>query len=273
MRHTAGVLGRSAWEILQTMYTQRRILAAVARLEMSKRYAGSVLGHSWIVLQPALLLAIYLFVYMVVFKVRFPGYGEMDYVLFVFCGIIPYLGFSESLANGCASLKQNLHLVKNVMLPVELVPIRAVLVSLASQLVSLGILLLLTISWGALSPNVVALPLVVFLQMLLLIGLVLILSSAALVVPDVSYFVNLVTLLLFFISPIGYKVEMVPAQWQFVVYFNPIYYMTEAYRTVLLADYPFNPLVVLCYILMCLTVFAAGCAFFVRFKSFVVDYE
>src|SRR4029077_16386210 len=102
----------------------RRLLTAITRVELAKRHAGSVLGFSWVVLQPALLLSVYLFVYMGVLRMRFEGFSRFDSVLYVFCGLVPYLGFMEALTTGGLSIKQNIHLVKNVMLPIELIPVR-----------------------------------------------------------------------------------------------------------------------------------------------------
>src|SRR5437867_8229200 len=138
--------------MLQIMLRDRRLLAAITRVELAKRHAGSVLGMSWVVLQPALLLSVYLFIYLVVFKIRFPGFSRFDYVLYVFCGLVPYLGFMEALTTGALSIKQNMHLVKNVMLPIELIPVRTVLVGMASQFVSIGLVLVLltvdrSLSW------------------------------------------------------------------------------------------------------------------------------
>ena len=109
----------------RTCREHARLLAAITRVELAKRYAGSVLGMAWVVLQPALLLSVYLFVYLVVFKMRFQGFSRFDYVLYVFCGLVPFLGFMEAITTGALSIKQNMHLVKNVMLPIELVPVRA----------------------------------------------------------------------------------------------------------------------------------------------------
>src|SRR6185295_8106709 len=110
------------------IYRYRRMLAAITKIELAKRHAGSVLGTAWVVLQPALLLSVYIFVYMVVLRMRFEGFSRFDYVLFVFCGLVPYLGFMEALTTGALSIKQNIHLVKNVMLPIELIPVRSVIV-------------------------------------------------------------------------------------------------------------------------------------------------
>src|ERR1700730_4201513 len=146
-------------------------LASITRVELKKRHAGSVLGLAWVVLQPALLLSVYLFVYMVVFPYRFPGFSRMDYVLYVFCGLVPYLGFMEALTTGALSIRQNIHLVKNVMLPIELIPVRSVLVGMASQFVSIGLVLVLLAGDRTLTWHVLWLPAVVALQALWLVGL------------------------------------------------------------------------------------------------------
>src|SRR5438876_7688765 len=133
----------------------RRLLASITRVELAKRHAGSILGLTWVVLQPALLLSVYLFVYMVIGGTRVAGgSGRFDYVLYVFCGLVPYLGFMEALSNGGVSLRQNMHLVKNVLLPIELIPVRSVLVGMASEFVSLGIVVLLAAVSGALTTRV-----------------------------------------------------------------------------------------------------------------------
>src|SRR5437868_1465805 len=164
----AAALATSSTRMARTISRNGRLLASITRVELAKRHAGSVLGLSWVVLQPALLLSVYLFVYMVVFKLRFPGYSRIDYVLYVFCGLVPYLGFMEALTSGGVSIKQNIHLVKNVMLPIELIPVRAVIVGMTSQFVSLGIVLVLSAVTGSLTYRVIFLPFAVLLEIVLL---------------------------------------------------------------------------------------------------------
>ena len=117
--------------MLSLAWRQRTVLASITRFELQKRFSGSVLGLAWIVLYPSLLLALYLFVFLVVFRVRFPGFSSFDYVLYVFAGLVPFIGLSEAVSSGCASMRQSLYLVKNVVLPPELIPLRTVLASLA----------------------------------------------------------------------------------------------------------------------------------------------
>jgi lipopolysaccharide transport system permease protein len=252
----------------------RHLLAAITRVELAKRHAGSILGMAWIVLQPGLLLSVYLFVYMVVFPVKLQNFGQFDFVIYVFCGLVPYLGFMEALTTGGMSIKQNIHLVKNVMLPIELIPVRAVLVGMASQFVSLGIVLVLAGADGILSWNIVWLPVIVLLQMMWLVGLTWILSSLTVALPDITYFVNLLVFLLAFVSPIAYRPDALKATGFFwVTTINPIFYLTAAYRgSILYANVP-SPGVIVAYVVMCLATFAIGSAFFERFRGVLTDYE
>src|SRR3954466_13089967 len=166
------------------IYRYRRMLVSITRIELAKRHSGPTLGTTWVVLQPALLLSMYLFVYMVVLRMRFEGFSRFDYVLYVFCGLVPYLGFMEALTTGGLSIKQNMHLVKNVMLPIELIPIRSVIVGMASQFVSIGLVLILVTFDQSLTWRVVWLPAVVLLQVMWLAGLTWVLSSLTVALPD-----------------------------------------------------------------------------------------
>lgn len=259
--------------MVRIIYRYRRMLAAMTRVEMAKRHAGSVLGMFWVVLQPALLLSVYVFVYMVVLRMRFEGFSRFDYVLYVFCGLVPYLGFMEALTTGALSIKQNIHLVKNVMLPIELIPVRTVLVGMASQFVSIGLVMLMAAGDRSLSWRVPLLVPIVALQVMWLAGLTWILSGLTVALPDITYFVNLFVFVLMFLSPIGYKPDMVPPAYAWVIRLNPIYYLAEMYRVAILNDQSFRLPIAVGYVLMCVITFALGSAFFERFRGVLTDYE
>ncbi|MBL0141880.1 MAG: ABC transporter permease [Betaproteobacteria bacterium] len=259
--------------LLRLSWRYRKVLVAVTRVELEKRYSGSVLGMLWLLLHPLLLLAIYLFVYSVVFRMQLPQYKGFDYALFVFCGLIPFIGLSEALSAGTLCIKQNMHLVKNVMLPIELVPVRSVLASLATQMVSLALLLALLAASGHLAWKALLLPVLVALQVLMLVGIVLVLASLAVALTDVSYFVNLFLMLLMFVSPIGYTREMIPEPFMMLVDLNPVTYMVEAYRQVLLAGQSPSPIPMGGFVLIAFASYWAGTAFFERFKAVLADHE
>lgn len=266
-------MARASWNMAGMIMQYRKILSAVTMVELSKKYSGSAFGQLWLVLYPLLLLSIYLFVYLVVFKMRFPGFSELDYTIYVFTGLIPYIGMSEALTSGAVSIRQNMHLVKNVMLPIDLIPVRAVFISLVSQVVSILLVLMLILWNNNLSLYIGFLPIVIFLQIIFLIGCVLVLSSLVVLIPDIANFVNLGMLLLMFVSPIGFKPDMVPPGFQAIILLNPVHYMTDAFRMVMLSDHEFNWHSMAIFAVMCVVAFALGCTFFRRFKNLLVDYE
>jgi len=249
------------------------------RIEFSKKYAGSVFGLFWVVLYPTLLLGIYMFVFVGIFKLRYNG-SVTEYVLILFCGIIPFLGITEAMMSGCQSIKQNIHLVKNVIFPIELIPVRVVFVSIISEIVGLGIILILVTLFGFLSPHVLWLPIVLLFQCLFLIGLVWILSVMAVFLQDVAQFIALSTFALMFMAPVCYTLDNVNNGWQkVIIFFNPITYVVEMFRHSLF--YPGtakgpawpDPLLCAAYVIMCVAMFTLGALFFMRFKDLLVDYE
>ena len=264
---------RQAGAMVTTLARHASLLVGITRVELQKKYAGSVLGIAWLVLQPALLLSVYLFVYLVVFKVRFPGFSQMDFVLFVFAGLVPFLGAIESLNGSALSIKVNMHLVKNVMLPIELVPVRTVLVALAGEMVALVLVILLCGVTGSLGPEVLGLPVALLLQTLALLGLAWIVAALGVALPDVSYFISMFLFLLMFISPVAFKPEMVPAAFKFVVYGNPVFYMLEVFRDCLIAGRQPDPRIWIAHAVMSVMVFVLGAAFFRSFKNVLVDSE
>jgi lipopolysaccharide transport system permease protein len=154
-----------------------------------------------------------------------------------------------------------------------LIPVRSVIVGMASQFVSIGLVLALVAANRSLGWNVALLPVVVILQVMWLAGLTWVLSSITVALPDITYFVNLFVFLLMFLSPIGFKPEMVPHGFAWVIYANPIYYMTEMYRDTMLSGRSPAPFVAVTYALMCVGTFAIGSAFFERFRGVLTDYE
>jgi lipopolysaccharide transport system permease protein len=139
--------------------------------------------------------------------------------------------------------------------------------------VSLAIVIVLVALGRSLTPLLALLPLVVLLQVLWLIGLTWILAGVTVALPDIAYFVSLFVFLLMFVSPIGYRPDLVPEALRFTLYLNPIFYLTRVFRATLLAGEAAGLRVWAAYVAMCLGTFAIGSAFFLAFKDVLVDYE
>ena len=262
----------AAVDLILAAWQYRHVLFATSRLELRQKYAGSVLGSAWIVLYPLLFLSIYVFLYLVIFKMRFPGFSQLNYVIYVFSGLIPYLIFMESLSRASVIIRENLHLLRNVILPAELVVVRVVLVAILAQLVSFAVLLVMTGIDGDLTWRLVFLPLVLIFAALFILGFSLLIAGLGAIFTDVFQIVNLLLIFLLFVSPLAFQEAMVPPGLRLVVNLNPISYLLEGFRWSLIASYETNPIRLAAFPFMSLAIFSCGAAFFKRVKGLMVDH-
>ncbi len=159
------------------------ILRQTTLSDIRGRFAGSILGMLWLVFYPLLLLGSYSILYVVIlgtdigFYKRLGISNKFEFIAFIFCGLIPYIGFSEALGMGVPSVVSNSRLIKNTLFPIELIPVKAVLVSQSTQFPGTGLLLIVLIVLGKLGPWGLLLPVIWLSQILFSIGLIWILSS------------------------------------------------------------------------------------------------
>lgn len=265
--------GLAAVSILSTLFAHQRVLRAMTRLELQKKYAGSLLGYVWIALQPLLFLGAYVVVFLLIFQIRLPGMSDVGYVCYVFSGLIPFLTLMEVVTTAPVIIRQNMHLIKNVIVPVELIPLRVVAGAMVVQLVGLALLAVFLALDGDYSFKLLLLPVVMLLAALFFAGLALMLAPIGMIVPDLGHGIGIAMHLLMFVSPIAFRFEMVPRLVRFIVDYNPITYLVEAYRGVLIAAYHPSPVRIAIFVALSLAFFVIGCRVIHRFKSTIVDYE
>ena len=172
----------------------------------------------------------YCFVYMVIFKMRYRDFGNYQYVLFIFSGLVPYLGFSEAVSASTTAVKANIALVKNAVFPVELIPIKQLLVSVGGLFVSLAILIALILPTPLAGAHFLYLPVSVLLLIVFTAAVVWFVSSLTALVPDVTYVVNLLLLFFMFVSPIGYSPHQIEGAPRYWVMANPMTSLIESFR-------------------------------------------
>ena len=256
-----------------TLLHHRRLLLITTRLEIQKRYASSLLGPIWAILNPLFFLGIYLFVYLVIFRVRMPEFSTLGYVVYVFSGLVPFLALMETATSSTLCVKQNIHLFKNVIMPIDLIPARTALVPLVGQFIGLILVVALAIVAGEASLKMLLLPVAVFFQILMLVGMAWILAGIGVAIPDTAQVISLLMTLLMFLSPVAYMPDQVPPNAAFLLWGNPVTYMLDAFRAAILSNYAVVPWRLAVFATIALTTFVGGGAFFRHIKGHVVDYE
>lgn len=221
---------------LRDLWYYRDLLYFLVWRDIKVRYAQSVLGVGWAVIQPVFL--------MIVFTLVFGRLARLDsdgapYAIFSYVALVPWTYFSNALTDSTTSLVQNSALITKVYFPRIILPLSAIL----SKLIDFAIALILVIGllvWYKTVPNVgvAVIPLLVLLMILTAAGLGIWLASLAIQYRDIKYALTFIIQMLMFASPVVYPLNMVPERYQFLYSLNPMVGVIEGFRSAFLATNP-----------------------------------
>jgi lipopolysaccharide transport system permease protein len=221
-------------EPIRFLFARRGILFATVRQGLRQRTAGRVLGTLWLLLYPLLFLAMYSAVFVHILQVRMPDLATSDYVITIFCGLVPFLAFADALGTGTQSIVGSAGLVRNTLFPIELVPAKEVLVSHLSMGIGLLLVWLSVLFFGHVHWTHLLVPVAYLLQITMTLGLVWIVATLNVFFKDLSNVVPILVLFLMLISPIAYTADMVPARLKPLLMVNPLALFMDLYRNLLL---------------------------------------
>ncbi|MGH7393187.1 MAG: ABC transporter permease [Candidatus Rokuibacteriota bacterium] len=220
----------------RVLVSQGSTIGLFVRRDVRSRYVNSFLGLTWAVVQPLALLALYTFVFSYVLQVRFTRDGSpAEFALYLFCGMLPWLAFSDGLTRATSVIVDRAPLIKKVRFPSEVLPVSAVVSALVVEALGLAVLL---VAAGVLHRGVgwslLALPVVIGLQLLFTLGLAWLLASVSVLVRDLRHVVGLALTVGMFLTPIMYPPALVPEPFRWVLDLNPMFHVVQAYRDIVL---------------------------------------
>lgn len=222
----------------KSLWHNRQLIEQMIRREVVGRYKGSVMGLTWSFLNPVLMLTVYTFVFSVVFKARW-GMGDEEsktqFAVVLFVGMIVHGLFSEVLNRAPGLILSNVNYVKKVVFPLEILPAISMGAALFHSLVSLGVLLIAFVLFnGYLHWTAVFTPLVLLPLIILTLGLAWILASLGVFLRDVGQTIGIVTTVMLFLAPVFYPVTALPEAIQPWLMANPLTFIIEQARAVLI---------------------------------------
>lgn len=223
-------------EMFTSLWRHRRLIYALTKREVLGRYRGSALGFLWSFFNPLLMLAVYTFVFSVVFQARWDigSASKTDFALLLFVGLIFYNLFAESAIRAPSLILSNVNYVKKVVFPLQILPVVNLLSVLVHAIVSLLVwLFAFVIFVGVPQPTVFLLPLLLLPFLMFLVGLGWMLSSLGVFLRDVSQIIGLIATALMFISPIFYPISAFPKNFQYILHINPLTIVIEQARQIL----------------------------------------
>lgn len=232
-----GVPVPCSWRPLGLGWQHRQLLWELTRREVVRRYRGSALGAVWLVLAPLLMLAVYAFVFGVVFQVRWGGVGESKpmFAAVLFCGVSVFALFADVLNRSPVLILENVNYVKKVVFPLEILSYVAVLAACLHFGFSLLVLLgFVGVAIGVPPATLLALPLVLLPFLLVLVGLSWLVAALGVFLRDVAQVTGFITTAMMFLSPVFYPVSAVPESYRHLLWFNPMTHVVEMFRSILI---------------------------------------
>jgi ABC-type polysaccharide/polyol phosphate export permease len=233
-------LARSAVQVLSNfilqLWVRRHLILNFVIRDVKSRYVGSFMGLFWSVVHPLVLLVCYTFVFSIVFRVRPFTEATDNFAVFLFCGILPWLYFQDSVVRCCSSILDNAGLIRKTLFPSEILPVSLVVSNLVSHLIGLAILLVVLGFMGLLSWTLLFLPVFILLLMLMTLGLGWFVAALQVFLRDTIHLVTVFMILWFWFTPIFYSADNdnVPVLLRALIRLNPLSYVVEGYRDALL---------------------------------------
>lgn len=260
---------RPLWELPQRF----ELLRSLTRRELAARYRGSALGLVWAMLTPAVMISIYTFIFAGIFGARFGARGTAwDYALYLFCALLPWTAFQESVQSAANVIVAHANLVKRVVFPLEALPIAQVLAALVTQMFGTLVLLAATLLiQRELHLSLLWLPVLVLPQLILMLGAAWLVAALGVFLRDTAQVAALALVAWMFLTPIIYPEQLIPARYQSFINANPFTPLVRNYRRIILEGAPPDWLGLAYFTLFACAVFIFGYWWFARMRRHFAD--
>jgi lipopolysaccharide transport system permease protein len=224
---------RDVWRLT---FANRELISEMSRREIGSGHAGHTLGPVWVFIHPLLIVGIYLLIFGFVIGQRiaptdkFPG----DFPSYIMIGLAPWLAVQAALIKSSSALVANSSLVKQVVFPIEILPVSAVAAATMSFVPAIAVAILYRHFFGGGLPmTALLLPVVFALHVMLCVGIAFALSALTCFMRDLREMVNVFCVVAMYATPAVYLPEWVPSAFRPLLYLNPFSYLTWIYQDTL----------------------------------------
>ncbi|MGY4493065.1 ABC transporter permease [Pseudomonas sp. TE3610] len=261
--------------MIRSLWSNRNLIGQLTRREVVGRYKGSMMGLAWSFLNPLFMLVVYTFVFSVIFKARW-GVGndesKTQFAVILFTGLIVHSLFAEVLNRASLTIISNANYVKKVVFPLEVltaINMGSALFHLAASVVVL--LIALVIFNNGLHWTTIFLPIVLAPLVILCMGLSWIIASLGVFVRDMNQFINIVTTVTMYLSPVFFPVTALPEQFRPFIMLSPLTFIIEQARAVTIWGQLPDWSGLMMYTLVALIIAWAGFAWFQKTRKGFAD--
>ena len=211
---------------LRAIWRYRDLVRNLVSRDLRVKYKGSTLGFAWSLVHPIVLAAVYTLAFRYILDVRVP-----HFTAFLLSGLLPWSCFASSLAQATGSVADNSPLVRKVAFPRVILPVGSVLSQFAQFALMYAVIVPIAAALGpGLSPALLAIPALLFLQLAFTLGLSLLLATAYVYFRDTRHLVEVALQIWFWVTPVVYAVTLVPEAWRRFFWLNPMAVFVTAYQ-------------------------------------------
>lgn len=279
LRHRVVIRPSSYWKAidLREIWRYRDLLWMLALREIQVRYKQTILGVVWAVVQPLLTTGIFaVLLGLLMGKGNEPGVQGVPYVVSIFCAMLPWQLFANSLTQAGNSLVANQRLITKVYFPRLIIPISAVLAALADFAVAFVALIGVMLWYGVIPGTaVLTLPLFILLAVAASLAVGLWLSALTAIYRDFRFIVPFIVQVGLFVSPVIYTTQSLRgkvADWALVLFgLNPMAGVIEGFRWALLRQADPPGLILVPSIAMTLLLLLGGAYYFRHMERTFAD--
>jgi lipopolysaccharide transport system permease protein len=261
---------RRGWRALdlKELWAYRELFYVLTMRDIKVRYKQTVLGFAWAIIQPVMM--------MVVFSIFFGGLAKVPsdgiaYPVFVYAALMPWTFFQNAINASSNSLVGSAHLVSKVYFPRLIIPLSSVGSGLVDFSISFAVFLGLMVYFGvALTANMLVVPLLVLGVVFTALGVGTFLSALTVAYRDFRYVVPFMLQFWMFATPVVYPASLIPEQWRWAYFLNPMAGMIEGFRSALLGR-PFDLPALGLALAVSAALFAGGVAYFEKVERRFAD--
>lgn len=258
------------FKTIRSILGSKELILEMALRDLKGRNKGAFLGYMWLVIGPLIQVVAYVVIVSFVFKIRLhPGAGPFDYALYVLSGMIPWQIITKSLQES-SLIRERIDLAKQVIYPIETLPLTELVISSFGSIVVLSIFVILSLVTGHFRWTYFLFPLPLFLLLMFVLGVSWVFSIVGVIIKDLREVLTIVLGLLVYLSPVVVSESMVGKKiWRYIL-LNPLTHPIICFRDVFNTTFHIESWVI--FLSMALLTFGLGWCVITKTKLLINEY-
>lgn len=251
------------------IWRYRHLIVYLGLRELAIRYKQTFLGFLWAIIQPFVMMIVFTLIFGEI--AGFPS-DQVPYPIFTYTALLPFLFFSGSMNMITRSIVQNSQLISKVYFPRIVIPLSTIFAPMFDALIAFVMFLILMLFFNvSLTPNILALPLLVIYLLIFALGIGLWLTALNAQYRDIMYILPFLIQILQYLSPVVYPISMVPESWRTIYSLNPMTSLIDGFRWCLIGTELTNPTLFFIGIAVALFLFVTGFLYFQYVENSFAD--